>query len=144
MSRALNLLGIARKAGAIETGETNSGAAVHAGRAKLLLLASDASENAADRAEGYAGTRPVPLCRVPFTKDEISAITGKSGCSMAVLTDLGFAESFARALSAEYGEEYSPLASQLGARLERAKRRREETRREQEHSGKIGKRRNSV
>jgi ribosomal protein L7Ae-like RNA K-turn-binding protein len=144
VSRALNLLGMARKAGAIETGETNSGAAVHAGRARLLLLASDASENAAGRAEGYVSTRRVPLCRVPFTKDEISAITGKNGCSMAVLTDLGFAESFARALSAEFGEEYSSLGTQLGAKLEKAKRRRAETRREQEHSGKIGKRRNSV
>lgn len=143
MSRALNLLGIVRKAGAIEIGETNSGAAVHAGKAKLIILAADASENAQSRAEGYIHSRSVLLCRVPFKKAEIAAITGKSGCSMAALTDLGFASSFASALAAEYGEEYAGTAQMLEERLERARKRKSE-RNGQEHSGKLGKRRNSV
>ena len=42
-----------RRAGKIEIGETGTGAAVRAGRARLLLLAADASENARKRAEGY-------------------------------------------------------------------------------------------
>ena len=42
-----------RRAGKIDLGETATGAAVRAGRARLLLLAADASENARKRAEGY-------------------------------------------------------------------------------------------
>ena len=41
-----------RRAGKIDLGETATGAAVRAGRARLLLLAADASENARKRAEG--------------------------------------------------------------------------------------------
>ena len=44
--KTLNLLGLMRKANAIAVGETNTGGAVRAGKAKLLLLAADASDNA--------------------------------------------------------------------------------------------------
>ena len=40
--KTLNLLGLMRKANAIAVGETNTGGAVRAGKAKLLLLAADA------------------------------------------------------------------------------------------------------
>ena len=44
--RAIGLIGLMRRAGAIEIGEDNSGSAVSTGKAKLLLTAADASENA--------------------------------------------------------------------------------------------------
>ena len=44
--RAIGLIGLMRRAGAIEIGEDNSGTAVSAGKAKLLLTAADVSENA--------------------------------------------------------------------------------------------------
>ena len=70
MDRAVSYLGIARKAGLLTTGEESCGAVVRAGKAKLLCLASDASPNAARRAEGFVyGTR-TPLLRVPYTKEE--------------------------------------------------------------------------
>ena len=40
--KALNLLGLMRKANAVQIGETDAGAAARAGSAKLLILASDA------------------------------------------------------------------------------------------------------
>ena len=46
MDKILNMLGLMRRANAIQIGETNTGSAVRAGKAKLLLLASDASDNA--------------------------------------------------------------------------------------------------
>ena len=48
--KALNLLGLMRKANAVQIGETDAGSAVRAGSAKLLILASDASDNATSRA----------------------------------------------------------------------------------------------
>ena len=55
--KTLNLLGLMRRANAISLGETNTGASVRAGKAKLLLLALDASENARHRAEGFVHGR---------------------------------------------------------------------------------------
>ena len=52
--KILNMLGLMRRANAIQIGETNTGAAVRGGKAKLLLLAADASDNARSRAEGFA------------------------------------------------------------------------------------------
>ena len=48
--KALKLLGLMRRANAIQPGEDRAGEAVQAGKAKLLLLASDAADNARRRA----------------------------------------------------------------------------------------------
>ena len=100
--RLLNMLGLMRKAGAIDIGETNTGGACRGGKAKLLLLASDASPNAQSRAAGFTRGRNVCTATLPFTKEEISAHVGVNGCSMAAITDIGFANAFAAALSQEY------------------------------------------
>ncbi len=124
MSKALNYLGIARKSGGIETGEDNSSGLVKAGKARVLLVASDTSEGAKRRAEGYVYETNTPLVELPFTKDEIAGITGKNGCSMAAITDLGLAAAFLKALADEYGEKYSGVYEQveeLRKRIEKRK-----------------------
>ena len=123
MSKALNYLGIARKSGGIETGEDNSSGLVKAGKAKLLVVASDTSDGAKRRAEGYVYETNTPMVIVPFTKDEIAGITGKTGCSMAAITDLGLAGAFMKALAEEDGEKYSAVYEMLKSSLERAERR---------------------
>ena len=123
MSKALNYLGIARKSGALETGEDNSSGLVKAGKAKLLIVAADTSDGAKRRAEGYVYERATLLVEVPFTKDEIAGITGKSGCSMAAVTDLGLAGAFVKALADEYGEKYSGACEVMKAAMERAQKR---------------------
>ena len=127
MAEALRYIGVARMAGGIETGEENARALVRAGKAKLLLLAADASPGAKRRAEGYVYETKVPLVQTPYQKSEISAISGRPGCSMAAFTNLGLAAGFAEALCAEFGEQYRALAEALGARQERAKRRAKES-----------------
>ena len=124
MSKALNYLGIARKSGGIETGEDNSSGLVKAGKARLLLVARDTSDGAKRRAEGYVFETGCVLVEVPFTKDEIAAITGKSGCSMAAITDLGLATAFAKALAEEFGESYSGVYESLRETKERIEKRR--------------------
>ncbi|MGN1001573.1 MAG: L7Ae/L30e/S12e/Gadd45 family ribosomal protein [Oscillospiraceae bacterium] len=143
MSKALNYLGIARKAGCIEIGEENTGIAVRAGKARLALLASDASDNARRRAEGFVNRTNTPLLTVPFSKTEISDTVGKNGCSMAAFTDIGLASSFVSALRQEYGEDYSELAGLLEERLNKARQRKSEAR-AHERNRKTGNRRSSV
>lgn len=139
MSEPINYISIARKAGALVTGEENAGIAVRTGKAALLILASDASENARSRAENFVLGTDVPMVRVPFSKYDLSSATGKSGCSMAVFGDVGLACSFAAALSAQ-SDAYSEVSDKLKVRLEREAQRRQKAK-AHECSKKLGKRR---
>ncbi len=113
-----------RRAGKIEIGETGTGAAVRAGRARLLLLAADASENARKRAEGYLYGRRALLAPLPYAKAELEAQLGKSGCSMAACTDFGLSAAFLEALAEKAPEEYGPLSLEMERRADKAARRR--------------------
>lgn len=119
MNKALNYIGIARKAGAIEIGETYSGAAIRAGKGKILILASDASDNAKHRAENYVNGTQTPLVVLPFTKAELSEASGTNGFSMAVFTDIGLAAVFITAL-AECEPSFEKVAEMLAEKNEKA------------------------
>jgi len=136
--KLLHLLGLMRRANAIAVGEVNTGAAARGGKAKLLLLASDASENARHRAEGFSAGRNLPLAELPFTKEEFSSAVGLNGGSMAAITDLGFANALLKALAAEEPARYAALALETDARYER------ERKQQQTRNKRIGKRRTNV
>lgn len=125
MSNALSYIGIARKAGAIAIGETNSGAQVRAGKGKLLMLASDASENARSRAENFVHGTQTPLVTLPYTKQQLSETTGINGCSMAVFTDIGLGSAFIAALADEDAA-YAEIAQQLAKKNAKALLRKQE------------------
>ena len=91
MDKALNYLGLMRKAGACAVGETDCGIASREGKVKLLLLASDASDNAHARAKGFVYGRKIPLVQLPYTKMELSGRLGKGAISMMAVYDLGLA-----------------------------------------------------
>ena len=121
MDKAAQYLGIARKAGLLILGEDACDAAVSAGKAKLLMLASDASPNAAKRAGSMLQGHRAPLTRLPWTKEELSAMMGKS-CSMLCLTDLSLAARFASAM-AEGLPAWQETALLLSRREDKAARR---------------------
>lgn len=139
--KALNLLGLMRKANAAAIGETDTGAAARAQTAKLVVLASDASSNAQSRANGFVHGRDIPLITLPFTKQEISEHVGKSGCSMAAICDLGFADAFLKLLCEHDG--YADTAKAISERLENQKQRKHETK-AHEKNKRTGKRRTNA
>mgnify|MGYP000765443436 FL=1 len=141
--KTLNLLGLMRKANAIAVGETNTGGAVRAGKAKLLLLAADASDNARSRARGFTHGRDIVTVTLPFTKDEIAAHVGVSGCAMAAITDIGFANAFMKSLAAAVPDGYDESAAEIQRRFEKADRRKKEAA-AHEKNKRIGQRRNNV
>ncbi len=143
MDKLLRYFSIARKAGLLELGEEDTGAAVRGGKAKAVFLAADASDNALRRAQGFVHGRDVPLLRVPQSKEEISAATGKGGCSMAAVTDVGLADSMLAFLAGEDPQRYGEAAAQLAARHEKAARRRTEAK-AHEKNKKLGKRRTAI
>lgn len=116
MDKAANYLGIMRKANAICIGETDAGAAVKSGKAYVLCLAADASDNAKKRAETFVYARSTPLLRLPYAKDELQLVFSKPGCSMFAITDLGLASAFVGALAMQDSAQYSELSVALAAK----------------------------
>lgn len=137
--RLLRNLGLMRRANALSVGEDNTGAAARAGKAKLLLLAADASDNARKRAESFCSGRGLPLVPLPFEKADLSAALGLPGCSMAAVTDMGFAAALLRQLQELDNERYGELAEQMRQRGLQQRGRRADPAREKTRS--IGKRR---
>ena len=124
--KALKLLGLMRPAGAIEIGTDRAAEAAAAGKVRVLLLASDASETAARKAAfALEGKRALDL-KLPFTREELSDALGVGDCTMAAITDMGFAEAFVRLLAAEDPERYADAAAALAAKHEKMRRRRSE------------------
>ena len=113
--------------GNLELGEENAKALVKAGKARLLLLASDASDGVKKRAEGYVYGFRTPLVPLPFTKEELGGAVGRAQCAIAAVRDLGLAKALADALAAEHGEAYAPLAEALAEKQARQKARKAAT-----------------
>ena len=140
--KALNYLGLMRKANAVQIGETDTGAAARAMTAKLVLLASDASDNARSRAKGFVYGRSIPMIISPFTKEEISLHVGKPGCSMLAVTDTGFADALMKTLI-QISDSYASAAEHISMELQKEKQRRKE-KSAHDRNKKIGKRRNNA
>ena len=122
MDKAQQYMALARKAGRLAVGEAVCGETAAAGKAKLLLLASDASANARKRAVGFLNGRRAPLQALPWTKEELSALLGKQGCSMVCFTDLPLAARFAAAM-ADFDSAWQDTAELLSRREDKAVRR---------------------
>ena len=118
--KILNLLGMMRRANAITIGEDKAAEIVRAGKAKLLLLASDVSENAARKAENLANGRNVQLLSLTFSREELGAALGLGGCSIAAVTDLGFASAWMKLLAAQWPEQFADAAKAVEDRREKA------------------------
>ena len=129
--KILGLLGLMRRAGALSLGEDNSLETVRAGKGKLLLLASDISDNARRRAGNVSAGRSVEPVPLPFTREEMGGALGLNVCSMAVVTDLGFADALTKLLQDMDPELFGGLAERVHSRLENAARRKAQKGRKQ-------------
>jgi len=125
--KALGLLGLMRRAGAIELGEDNSAETVKAGRAKLLLLSSDVSDSARRKAEGFSHGRNVHIVPLHYNREELGASLGVKSCAMAALTDMGFSNALMKELASRLPEEYGSVFEETSMRLEKTQRRKKQT-----------------
>ncbi len=124
MDKALNYLSLARKAGLIELGEEPVGAATRAQHARLVIVASDASDHTWRRANSFVtGTEQLCL-RVPFTKDELGMAIGRRELAIAALTDPAMALSFVKALGQPV--KYQAVLESLERRTQRIRQRQKE------------------
>ena len=94
MDKALNYLALARKAGRIELGEEPVGGAARAQKARLVVVASDASDHTWRRAKSFVAGTNQQCVKVPFTKDELGMAVGRTSLAIAALTDPAMALAF--------------------------------------------------
>ena len=98
MDRALNYLALGKKARLVELGEEPVGAAARASHARLVVVASDASDHTWRRAKSFVAQTDQHCIRVPFTKDELGLAVGRTELAIAAFTDAAMALALVKAL----------------------------------------------
>lgn len=100
MKRLFSLLGFAQRAGKLVSGETAVEQVLRRGKARMLLLATDASESTIGKLTGQAEKRSVPVHRIA-TREQIGEAIGRSPRASVAVVDEQFAGAIAEALRAE-------------------------------------------
>ena len=124
MDRALNYMGLARKAGLIELGEEPVGAAARAQKARLLVVAQDASDHTWRRAQSFVSGSEQICLKVPYTKDQLGQAIGRTELALAAFTDPALALAFVKAL--DQPERYKAELESLDKRTKRIRQRQQE------------------
>ncbi|WP_342662637.1 YlxQ family RNA-binding protein [Halalkalibacillus halophilus] len=94
----LNLLGIALRANKLVLGESSIVEAVRQNQAKLVLIASDASDNTKKKLSDKSTSYQVPYIVVE-DRHTLSKAIGKDGRVAVAITDQGFANKLKQLLS---------------------------------------------
>ena len=124
MDKALNFLALARKAGRVELGEEPAGAAARAQKARLIIVASDATDHTWRRAKSFVANTEQICLQVPYTKDEMGMAIGRSALALAAFTDPALALGFVKALGNP--EKYAAEIASLDKRTKRIQQRQKE------------------
>ena len=116
MSKSLNLLGMAKKAGLLAVGGEAVSTATRHGKALLVITANDASEGAVRRARINAETGGAVYIGVPFTRFELGTTAGRGSPGTIAFLDAGLAATFAKGLAHENPEQYGEAVGKLEER----------------------------
>lgn len=87
----LSLLGLAYRGRHLESGEQPVSVALRDKKARIVLVASDSSDNTKSRLKNWTDSNGVPLFELPCSKEEMGSALGKVSCAMAAITDAGLA-----------------------------------------------------
>lgn len=124
MDKALSLLALARKGGIAELGEEPVGGAARGGKAYVILVAKDASDHTWRRAKSFAAGTEQQCVRLPWTKDQLGAATGRDTLAIAAITDVQMALALVAALPQE--ESNKSALEVLTAKAAKARQRQQE------------------
>ena len=123
-NKALGLLGIALKGGNIEIGEDPVGNSARAGKARLIILASDAADHTLRRARSFASVHDTPFVQIDADKDRLGGVFGRTTVAMLALTDVFLAERFLSCL--DRPERYEEARQAVGHKAAQMKARKQE------------------
>lgn len=122
----LSLIGLCLRGRNLEVGEEPVEAVSRARDARLILLASDAADNTARRAQRFAETGQCIWLRVPFTRRELGQAVGRGSAAIAAVTDIGLAAAVVRRLAELEPEKYDEDLARLELKAKRAAERKSE------------------
>ena len=123
-NRALNYLALAKKGRLVELGEEPVGAITRAVKGRLVVVASDASDHTWRRAKSFVAGTEQQCIRVPFTKEELGFVVGRTSLAIAAFTDAALALAFVKALPEP--EKFKEVAEKLDIKAQKLRQRREE------------------
>lgn len=124
MDKLLQMMGLARRANLLLAGEEVVADAIAAHKARLVLLAADASERTGKKIRQMAG-ETLPVLVLPAEKDALGAALGKGSCAVAAVLDGGFAAKLAQML-AQSNPDYAAVAERLNQKEAKRQRRKKE------------------
>ncbi|PKM62570.1 MAG: 50S ribosomal protein L7 [Firmicutes bacterium HGW-Firmicutes-21] len=90
MKKLLGIIGLAYRAGAVAVGTNNVLVAIKGGKAKLVLMANDISDNTDKVLSDKAGFRSIKTMRLPVSMNELGHALGKKSTSSVAFTDENF------------------------------------------------------
>ena len=123
-NRALNYLALAKKGRLVELGEEPVGAVARAVKARLVVVASDASDHTWRRAKSFVAGTEQQCIRVPFTKEELGFVVGRQSLAIAAFTDAALALAFVKALPNL--EKFKEVADVLDTKAQKLRQRKDE------------------
>ena len=103
--KALNLLGLATKAGKTASGEYSTEKVVKTGKASLVIVSEEASDNTKKMFTNMCTYYKVPLC-VFGGKEELGHAMGKEMRASLAILDEGFAKAMGKQMILIGGSEH--------------------------------------
>ena len=125
MDKLLQMMGLARRANLLLAGEEVVADAIAAHKARLVLLAADASERTGKKIRQMAG-ETLPVLVLPAEKDALGAALGKGSCAVAAVLDGGFAAKLAADCCAQSNPDHATVAERLNQKEAKRQRRKKE------------------
>ena len=123
-NRALNYLALGKKGRLIELGEEPVGAVARAVKARLVVVANDASDHTWRRAKSFVAGTEQQCIRVPFTKEEMGFVVGRTSLAIAAFTDAALALAFVKALP--NSEKFAEVIANLDIKAQKLRQRKDE------------------
>lgn len=103
-NKVLGLLGLATRAGKVQSGEFSTDKAVKAGKAALVLVSKDSSENTRKQFKNQCAYYKVPYFEFG-DKEELGRAMGKEMRASLAVVDAGFADAIVKLLCADSNSE---------------------------------------
>ena len=98
--KVLSYLGLATKAGKVQSGEFSTEQSVKTGKAALVIVASDASDNTKKKFKNMCTFYEVPFY-IYGTKDALGNCIGKEFRASLALEDTGFCNAIKKQIDSE-------------------------------------------
>ena len=122
-NRALNYMALGKKGRLIELGEEPVGAVARAVKARLVVVASDASDHTWRRAKSFVAGTDQQCIRLAVSKEELGFVVGRQSLAIAAVTDAALALAMVESLGEpqKYEKELAVLAEKAQRMKQRAK-----------------------